>query len=123
MSAARIKAQTSGQDQYVGIHLSGEKFISTVWGGQFDSTTKTWTGSWRPVKGVDLLAGKVPPGTASCVPSTTTGVKTFKFTPRGTVGMLSGGNTYTVMARMPGGGAEMCLVVNKVTGRARVVTP
>ncbi|RMD97439.1 MAG: prepilin-type N-terminal cleavage/methylation domain-containing protein [Bacteroidetes bacterium] len=116
MSAGRIKAQTSGENQYVGVHLTGEKFISTVWGGQFDPTTQTWTGSWRPVEGVDLLAG-----TSACAPSTTAGVKNFRFTPRGSVSVISGGSTYTIMARSPGGDAKRCLVLNNVTGRARLV--
>ncbi|RME33607.1 MAG: hypothetical protein D6794_11435 [Deltaproteobacteria bacterium] len=117
MSAARIKAQTSGQEQAVGVDFDGERFISTVWGGSYAGGA--WTGSWRNQDGVDLLAG-----TSTCQASTATGIKTFIFSSRGTVSVTGGGASKTVMARTPGNaGSRMCLVVNTVTGRARVVTP
>ncbi len=117
MSAARIKARTTGQDQAVGVDFSSDRFASTVLGATYAGGT--WSGNWRPQDGVDLLAG-----TAACAASTASGVKTFVFKSRGTVSVTGGGATKAVMARDPGDpNRRECLVVNTVTGRARVMAP
>ncbi|MDX8402085.1 MAG: GspH/FimT family pseudopilin [Mariprofundaceae bacterium] len=114
MSAARIKAQTSGRSVYVAVDFDGDRLISEVWGGVYDAAAGTWSGSWTQFDGVDVLAG-----TAACAASNTAGIKLFEFKPSGTVKVTGGGTSKTVMARLPGGGGERCLVVNTITGRAR----
>ncbi len=113
MSAARIKAQTTGKEWHVGVDFSTDRFITDVWGGVYNAGA--WSGSWKATQGVDLLAG-----TAACAPSTTTGIKTFTFRPRGTVVVTGGGASKTVMARDAAGAGARCLVVNTITGRARL---
>lgn len=108
MALARIKARATGRDQVVEVDFKRDRFRTQAWAGM----------SWRPVQGVDLLAG-----TAACAPGAmTTGVKTFIFTPRGTVGVSPAGS-YTIMARTKNGAYPACVVVNSITGRTRIVRP
>ncbi len=108
MALARVKARATGTPQTVEVDFTNDRFRTQAWAGM----------SWRPVKGVDLLAG-----TAACAPGAmTTGVKTFIFTPRGTVGVSPAGS-YTIMARTKNGAYPACVVVNSITGRTRIVRP
>ncbi len=128
MALARIKARATGQAQTVEVDFTNSRFRTQAWAG-------AQTG-WRSVrgvqmhgphspavgKGVTLLEGRVV-GKA-CVPGKVrAGIKTFTFTPRGTVRVTGSGRGFTIMARTAGGRHPVCLVVNNITGRARIVRP
>ena len=114
MALARIKARATGRDQVVEVDFKRDRFRTQAWAG-------SGTG-WRSVKGVDLLEGRVV-GKA-CVPGKAkSGIKMFKFHPRGTVKVIGAGPGYTVMARTRDGANPACVVVNNITGRVRIVRP
>ncbi|RME87197.1 MAG: prepilin-type N-terminal cleavage/methylation domain-containing protein [Zetaproteobacteria bacterium] len=109
IALARTKAMATGQEQTVEVDFNKDCYRTTAWAGP--------ASGWRCGKGVDLLAA-----TAACAPSTTSGVKTFTFTPAGTVRVSGGGRSYSVMARAPKANPA-CVIVSNITGRARLVRP
>jgi len=116
VNLARIRAQATVRDQLVYVDFANDRYCTTAWQGADCVTT-----GWRKKAGVDLLAA-----TSRCAPSQKTGVRIYRFTPRGTVQKDptdTGGAGWSVMARTIDGKKFACLVVTNITGRTRIVRP
>ncbi len=113
LSAARVRALSTGRKEYVGLDYANDKVISTVWGGAYNAATGAWSGTWRSYKGVDIVAANAA-GTAN----TSINTKVFMYSPRGTSTGAS------ILVRRPGGaaGKRVLLTVTSVTGRVKKTT-
>jgi len=119
MAASRIKALSTGRQQYVGIDIYSDAIASTIEEASvYSSGSNTWSAStlWEETKGVDILDSETD-GTAPSSPVTTQ--KNFTFEPRG---VTSSNNENCVLIKSLVGSASIgkIIIVNEFTGKVRI---
>ncbi|WP_038246755.1 prepilin-type N-terminal cleavage/methylation domain-containing protein [Ghiorsea bivora] len=121
MVAARMKALTTGETQYVGVDLTSQMIASTVYdennANAYDAATDVWgTIVWEAVENVSFQEAS-----SAGVPSATQpAVKTFAFKSGGQVTVT--GSTWSVLVKSGDTSVlhKLVLTVSNVTGRVQV---
>ncbi len=114
LTAARMRALSTGEESYVTINFAADSVTSTLWDGTtYDVATGQVTGAEYLNPRVDWVDCN-----ASGSVGSTTGFKTFKFRGRGTVGRAGVSNTYSIRVQSGTVTTAYYFVVNSITGKA-----
>jgi prepilin-type N-terminal cleavage/methylation domain-containing protein len=119
MTATRIKALSTGLNQYAGIDIYTNAFVSTSDGSSvYDLGADTWSNAsqWVGTTNINIL-DSVADGSAPGTPITTK--KTLAFSARGVSSVAGESCVLIKHVRAPAGTGKI-IVVNNFTGKVRV---